>query len=262
MRLRWTVICVAFGALACGGGRSPADSGDDERGGLFGGSGDDTDVVGVDDSVGDDTSSGGGWLSDCPRYSGFSEGARWVWEYSDDYVDEIGHYATWTSEVVLVDGSKVVLDYVGEIEHPSYDYYTYEGSSTYRCEDGLFMLKSETRTDYSTSGNAAWVESRTSYDDPWQLLSADPRVGDSWSQDISGTSTSSTSTGQNNSSDFGYTVSYVIEEGGDVTTPAGTFNDTLAIHQTTDGNASESWADKHAGSVYIGEYAQLVSWSD
>ncbi|HJN73196.1 MAG TPA: hypothetical protein QGF58_04590 [Myxococcota bacterium] len=250
------VACVGAAVLACGGGRTPADSGVTERPGGGGGESDDS-------TWSDDSEQGGGWGSPCPKYSGMKEGASWSWQYTDEYVAEVGQDAAWWSEVRSINGSNVVVEYEGEIENGSFDYYTYGGTSTYRCDGGMYLVGSETRADYSISGTVYWSESVTTYaGGGWMVLPEDPAAGDTWSNTVSGTTATSSSSGPDQQQDYTWSLSYEIAEGGDVDTPAGTFTDTLEIISDNDGSVSSSLADKHAGTVYIGESAELLSWSD
>jgi len=192
-----------------------------------------------------------------------TEGARWQWRYTDAYAAEVGQDARWSNEVTRVDGNTAVLAYEGEIFADSFEDYTYSGETRYRCDDGLWALRSETRTEYRINGTDYWSEAANDYGSGWLVLPANPAPGETWSVDVEGTSTVETSQSDKSSQSFSWSWDYRIEDGGTVDTPAGTFDATLMISSTNENGTSSWYADKHAGTVVqAGDYAELVSWSE
>ncbi len=209
----------------------------------------DTDADGDADADADADSDADADPDLCGGYTGVrGVGSSWSW----DYTGSISGYQN--SRVESISGETVVMAVDSQIVSSGYTS-TYDMRTSYRCDSqGFWHTRAE--VDYSTVGPDYEYEgsSTTTYSN-YLLIPADPTVGDSWSNTVSGTTT--TSEGTSNSFSFTHSGSVVGEE--TVTVPAGTYT-TLRTTSTTDGSSTNIWYAAAVGGVKT-DSSELVSYS-
>lgn len=240
-----TALLLTLFAAAC----TPADkgSGDDTDTDADTDSDSDTDTDSDTDADTDTDTDTDADPSSCGDYTGFAEGATWVWNY-----EASGAVGTYTMSITSISGGEVEAETQYATAGTGYTYSSV-GTATYTCaSDGLYI--NESYQDYATvaggSTYSGW--SRSTYDDAF-VQPKSFNVGDSWDADWTYTVETDTTA----AAEYTYSYSYEVDKEEDVTVSAGTYS-TLRIVESTYG--SRQWVARDVGNVKT-DYTELSSYS-
>ncbi len=175
----------------------------------------------------------------CGGYSGIrGVGSAWSWEYTG----AISGYQN--SRVSSINGATVEMVVDSQITSGDYTT-TYDMRTSYRCDtQGLWYTRNV--ADYHTVGPSYdYAGTTTSTYSGYLVTPANPTVGDSWNNNVSGTTLDGAS-GETTTYTFATSGRITAEE--TVTVPAGTYT-ALRTTLTTDGNVSTSWIAPAVGGV-------------
>lgn len=227
-----------------------------------------TDPEGKDDTAdGDDTGDTGDTgegvvdLGPCGPYTGLNAvGSSWTYGYTDEYQASTGYTGSWSYAVTGLDiqggVTTILLEGESTMASDSIDAYVSATSTSMTCDaEGLWIVSSAYDYTMTIGGNEVEGWGETVYDTPALTLPADPEVGDTWTVEATGTTSSNTG-----AYDFDTTYTYTITDEASVEVPAGTFT-TLVMDISTEGaGTTSSWMDRTVGNV-LSETYELVSYS-
>ena len=191
----------------------------------------------------------------CGNYAGVNRvGTEWRYAYDDGEIstgESISEITAWDPTT----GELTIRTYT---EYSNiYWQYISDGYYNYQCgPDGMAAVSYSTTYDQLLEDTTVSGDITVTYDEPSLVLPRALKVGDRWTDTVSGTTEDS----QYGTSTFDYDIDYAVTFDEDITVEAGDYS-TIVLETTAVGLTTQAWLAEGVGTVQTSNL-ELVAYAE